>query len=603
MDVNGVRSQNPPSHLQDTQFLRDLQWQLEGFHISKGRHPPRKAIEMLNGAIRTRELLCSCSISECFHLSEEADSDPEDGWYCGLSNITEHDYMLELEERPRQKKTGISRNHRRSPSLSSSPNAGSHKFIHGIDLLPTELIYNVISFASQPNQHVHITLSQVNRFFRSLVNTSPLLWTKIDLAYPIPIISLYVERSVRSPLEIIADDGESAVMLQVVERQDRTSECLALLRPHRNRIHSIRVRDADAAFWGLDLRDMTRVPPPQPEPGDNFLWCSALCNLKALDLEFGDWYFYGSITIPPITNLRELRLGGPWSRPYLPLFSPQLQSLALADCLVELSVIMESLRCAPELEHLALSDLMIDSAAQADTTPVILHHLRCLSFIRCSTADTQTVLQRISLPVLSALTIHFTIEADGTGASPINQVVDGSGVELFTRAQPTIQHLDIIAFPPNDTFLEVTLERLPGLRHLRIASASLRDDQLLLLSVGTVNEATMPRTLCPQLTSITIENEFYITSKAIRRIVESRHAASIPLTTLTLRGLDGTKITSEDIESLAAYGITELVVDVFYPGFMGESDEDLCSGSEEVESSEGDWLSGDEDVVAWGPDG
>ncbi|KAG9044322.1 hypothetical protein FS837_008356 [Tulasnella sp. UAMH 9824] len=591
MYINGVRAPNPSSHLQDTEFLRGLQRDLEATRASQLQHFARKAIDKLKGAVRTRERFCSCSISEASNLTEEPDSDPEDGWYCGLSDITEHDDItvlrelqvssevvpssiiegirtrLELEEWHRQKKTRISRNHCQSPSLSSSPNAGSHTFIHGIELLPTELIYNVISFARQPDQHIHITLSQVNRFFRSLVNSSPLLWTKIDLAYPIPLISIYVERSARSPLEIIADNGESAVVLRTVERQDRTSECLALLRPHRNRIHSIRVRDGDAAFWGVDLRDMT------------------------------DWYIYRSIIFPPVTNLRKLRLCGSWSRPYLPLFSPQLQSLALADCSVELSVLLEGLRCTPALEHLTLSDFMIELAAQADTTPVILHRLRCLSFIRCSPTDSRSVLQRISLPELSALTTDFIIEADGTGA---DHDVDVTGVELFTRAQPTIQQLDISVFPPNDTFLEAILQRLPGLLHLRIASASLRDGQLLFLSVDSVNEAPTRRVLCPQLTSLTIENEFDITSKAIRRIVESRHAASIPLKTLTLRGLDGAKIASDDIESLAAYGIKELFVDVFYTAFSRESDGDLWSGSEEAGSSEGEWLSGDEDVVAWG---
>lgn len=496
----------------------------------------------------------------------------------------------------------MSCNHRWSPSLSSSPNAVSPTFIHGIELLPTELLCNIISFARQSDQHIHITLSQVNGFFLSLVNSSPLLWTKIDFAYPIPLISLYVERSAHSPLEIIADNGESAVPVRGNERQDRTSECLALLRPHRQRIHSIRVRDVDAVFWGLDSRDMTRVPAPRPDPGDNFLWCSALCNLKALDLELSDRDIYRSTTFPPVTNLRKLRLCGSWSRSYLPLFSPQLQSIALAGCSLELCVLLEALRCTSALENLVLSDLILITMGP-DITPVVLHHLKCLSFIRCSTTDSRHFLQSISLPELSTLTVHFTIDADVTGASPTSHVVNASAIELFTRAQPTIQKLDISVFPSNDTFLEATLQKLPGLLHLRMTSAALRDDQLLLLSVGSVNEATKPRALCPQLISLTIENEFGITSKAIRKVVESRHGASIPLKTLTLRGLDGTKITSEDIESLAAYGIAEIFVDIFYTDFRGERDEDVWSGSEEAQSSEGDWLSGDEDVVARGPYG
>ncbi|KIO27535.1 hypothetical protein M407DRAFT_7225 [Tulasnella calospora MUT 4182] len=591
-----------PNHLQDTEFLRGLQRDLEATsapHVPRSQHSARDALAVLERSLHARGYFCACGTLENSDSAREPDSDLEDESYCVLSHITESDNFfgdahftttlravlrtlqasrgfdpssiveriitrLELEEMQRQKKTDISRKHHRSPSLSSSLSTGSHtftQFIHGMELLPPELVYGIISFARQFDQHIHITLSQVNRFFRSLVNSSPLLWTKIDFLYPIPLISLYIERSARSPLEIIADDA-STIGLWAMEQVDRTSECLALLRPHRDRIHRLRVRDFEAQFWGLDMRDMTRVPQPRPDPRDNFLWCFALCNLETLDLDFGGWEIHGSIVFPPVTNLRKLRLGGPWSRYYLPLFAPQLEFLALANCSVGLSVLLEALRRTPALEHLALSDFFIQPYKP---TPG---------------QGSQTVLQNISLPELSALTIRFASEA---GALPTNHVVDVTGVELFTQAQPTIQQLDISAFHANDSFLKATLQRLPGLNHLRIASAWLRDDHLLLLSVGNINEVPLTHVLCPQLTSLTVENEFDITSKAIRRVADSRHTASIPLKTLTLRGLDGTRVAADDIESLAAYGVTKLTVDIFYAEFSGESD---WPGSEEEDSSE-----------------
>lgn len=93
MYLNGVRSPNSLRHLQDTEFLRGLQRDPEATRVPQWQHFARKPIEMLNDAIRTRELFCSCSISEASNLTEEPDSDPEDGWYCGLSDITEHDDM------------------------------------------------------------------------------------------------------------------------------------------------------------------------------------------------------------------------------------------------------------------------------------------------------------------------------------------------------------------------------------------------------------------------------------------------------------------------------------------------------------------------------
>lgn len=470
-----------------------------------------------------------------------------------------------------------------------------------MDLLPVELICRIISFAQQSDQHIHVSLSQVNRFFRSLVNSSPVFWTKIDLVYPIPLISLYIERSAHSSLEVVADNGVSTVWTRTRERQERTSECLALLRPHRRRIHRLRIRDVDAQFWGLDMRDLSQVPQPRPDPNDNFLWCHLLCNLEVLDLEFADWFINVDLDFPPVTNLRKIRLCGFWSKAHLALLPPQLASLALADCRVDLSELMQALHCTTALENLALSDLFIRNlATRTGTTAVILDRLVNLSLIRCSATVVQAILQIISLPQLFFLTIHFASVPDATEALPTDHVVDVTGVELFTQAQPTIQKLDISAFHANNTFLEDTLQRLPNVIHLRIASASLRDDQLLLLSVGNVNEVPTTRVLCPQLDSLTIENEFDITSGAIRRIAESRHTASIPLKVLTLRGLDGTKVATDDIGGLTAYGITELVVDVFNPECSREDDEDSWSGSEEAETSEGDWLSGDEEVVAGG---
>ncbi|KAG8924745.1 hypothetical protein FRC01_011087 [Tulasnella sp. 417] len=203
------------------------------------------------------------------------------------------------------------------------------------------------------------------------------------------------------------------------------------------------------------------------------------------------------------------------------------------------------------------------------------------------------------MPELSVLTIQFKNELGGIGTLPSEQAPYWAGDELFAQTQPNIQQLHISSFPSNDAVIEAMLQRPPGLNHLRIAS-SLRDDDLLLLSVGGASDVSEKRILCPRLTFLTVENDFNITSGAIRQIAAPRHSASIPLKSLTLRGLDGTKIAIDDIEGLDTCGITELIVHVFYPEFSGESDQDPGSGSEYEASSEGDWLSGDSDVVTWG---
>ncbi|KAG8916437.1 hypothetical protein FRC01_003152 [Tulasnella sp. 417] len=582
-------------HLQDTEFLRRLQQDLEATsppHVPRSHHFARDALAGLDRSIQTRESFCQCKVPEDLDSVGDPDSDPEDGTYCGLEDITEYDYMLELEEMQNQKKTHISRKQHRSRSISSSLSAETHtvsQSIHGIELLPIELIYVIISFARPSDQHIPITLSQVNRFFRTLVNSSPLLWTMIDFNYPFALISRYIERSAGAPLEIIANLWTTS---------GKTQACLALLRPHRHRIHRLRVWEFDAQYWGLDRWVMTQGPSPRSEPGDNFLWCSALCNLENLDLDFSVWPTYRDIVYPSVTKLLKLRLCGPGSPTSLPLFPPQLESLSLGACAVDLFALLNVLRGTPALEHLALSHILITNETErVSTSPIILQHIKRLSFIRCLARGIRSILQRISIPELSVLTIRLKDEVQSIAASPSDQVLYGAGDGLFAQAQPNIQQLDISFFPGNNAFLETMLRRVPGLTHLRIAFASLHDDQLLLLSVGGTSDVSEKRILCPHLTSLTIEDEFNITSSAIRQIAASRHSASIPLKSLTLRGLDGTNVAAHDLQGLDAYGITELIVDVFYADFSGESDEDWGSGSEDEESSEGDWLSGDDIVT------
>ncbi|KAG8944587.1 hypothetical protein FRC04_001710 [Tulasnella sp. 424] len=619
-------------HLQDTEFLRGLERALEASAVSGTLplEPAGIAIATLRNSIWARETVCDCTLLEDSDSDMEADSDPEDDSYCGLLDLKEGEYLfpkvnmattlqavleklehwiallpqsfverararLEVEESKGRRSPKPARQPSPLPSISLSPDEDSNstvQFALPLQGIPAELIFEIIALVQPFDPHVHITLSHLSRFFRSLINSSPILWTKIDFFYPLPLISLYVERSADALLDVTADGGHH-VDTQSWRRQERTSAGLAILRPHRHRIRRLRVRDVDALFWGLDRRDMTRVPQPRPDPTDNFLWSSELCNLEVLDLDFLEWSGHDRVVLPPVANLRKLRLCGPWPWPNWALFSSQLRSIALGDCSVRLPLLLEVLRCLPALVELGLSDFYFsDITVCPKAPPLVLEHLKDLSLIRCSISTVQTTLKKLSIPGLPALTIHFREE----GLDTIPSTVDVTGVQLFSQVPPNINKLDLTGFHSDWDFIEAMLQKLPALTHLRIASASLRDNHLLLLTTEDYRDLS-GRPFCPQLNSLTIENEFDISSRMIRLIASSRHSASIPLTTLVLRGLDGTKVTADDIESLSTYGVTELVVDVVYPTFCGESAEESEMESEGEDSSEGEWFSGDEEAV------
>ncbi|KAG9001020.1 hypothetical protein FRB90_011694 [Tulasnella sp. 427] len=586
----------------------------------------RNVINSLGDAIHSRESNCDCRWLEYIRSTDEADSDIEDGTFCGILNLQpDEDSLfdenlvqilevqldlldkrsdgvpssivdkirgrLALEESKKHSRSKAERGQTRSPSPSEStedPPASPQPSTPTFEILPLELILHILTLAKPFDPHLHFTLSHLNRSIRSFINSSPIFWTEINFLYPLPLILLYIERSSDSPLHIVADDGGGRTLASYAWQQqiDRIGEHLAPLRNHRHRIRSLRVSDGDAAYWGLDRRDMTKVPAPRPDPSDNFLWNSLLCNLECLDLEFLDWDVNIELVMPPVANLRKLRLCGRWNAHYLPLFAPQLESVALQGSpSVSLDVILTALAAIPTLTRLVFADL--NSKESASRTSLTFEGLDDLSLTRCSRSTVQRILQDNKFPSLTSLSIHFSIERRMPNSTGVR------GTQLFSIGLPALQALELVDHPSSSNFLLNTLQWLPALFRLRIASSSMQDVDLQSL---VVPEHTRNGVLCPRLSSLTVDNEFNVTSSMIRRIITSRHAASSPLKSLTLRGLDGTKVTAEDMEDLDAFGVTELYVDVFYADNHEIWTTELDSGTED--SSEGEWLSGDDEILA-----
>lgn len=424
--------------------------------------------------------------------------------------------------------------------------------------LPVEILYDVILEAQKLDPHIHLTLSQVNQYFRNLVNTSPILWSKINLWYPFSVASLYLERSAEADLDVTADrrlhwlgDEENT---EVVGLYD-------LLRPHRHRIRRLRLQAIDPQFLEAEAQNDDQPNAELPGRPDHFLWSPMLCNLEYLDLGFTDWESTEFLGQPAIKNLQELRLSGPCGESILLLASPSLKRLTLNIPRLNLSTLRGTLSSTPSLQSLALLDVsLVPPNPESPDSPVGLQSLKSLSIVRSPPSTIQTVLRVIAFPNLQRLYLHFTGEVNEarTSAYRVFDAIDATQLELFHEPHLGIRYLDLVSCEAEPAFLQKTLDGLPGLKHLRIASAALTDEHLeTLVFKGAAGER------CPQLTSLIVDNEPEVSSAVIRRIVQSRGEASIPLQSVKLRGFDSARISWEDVELIRSSGTVDLTITVF----------------------------------------
>lgn len=468
--------------------------------------------------------------------------------------------------------------------------------------LPAEILYEVILEAQALDPHIHLNLSYVNQYFRNLVNTSPLLWSKVDFWYPLSVTSLYLERSAGASLDVTADRGCQQSRSQKIRAMEDTkiSAFYELLRPHRHRIRRLKMQASSPLPLEAEIENGDQH---SSEPGgrlESFLWSPMLCNLEHLDLGFVDWLSMDFPGQPVIKNLRELRLSGPCRASLLFLISPSLKRLTLEIPRLALPIIKNVLSSTPSLESLALLDvLLIETDSEiSDLRVVDLQSLKSLSITRSSPRAIQSLFQAIACPNLEGLQLHFTGELNEvrTAIYRVFHPINVTQLQLFRKPHLRIRNLDLVSCEADPAFLQKTLDNLPGLKNLRIASAALTDEHLEALVFGK-----SPENRCPQLTSFTVDNEPEVSSTVIRRIVQSRNSeASIPLRSVTLRGFDSARVSRKDIELIRSSGVVDLTVMVFAEdeAVEGEKDGDWSSSWSSDEESEDELVSGDEDVTA-----
>ncbi|KAG8944588.1 hypothetical protein FRC04_001711 [Tulasnella sp. 424] len=479
--------------------------------------------------------------------------------------------------------------------------------------LPSEVLHDVILKAQDSDPHIQLTLSHVNQFFRALVIASPLLWCKLDVLYPLSLVSLYLERSAEATLEVVVEQGLTPCRSPVLEtREDvKAVAFYKILRPHCHRIRRLRVQGQASHSWGSENQNAVQSSPQLSDLPDHFHWSSMLSNLDYLDLGFRTWDLGDRPQWPVMSNLRELRLYGSWPPSVALLVPPSLKHLTLENQRrLTLEITKEILVSTPALESLSFSDVILvepRGISEILDQPVQMTSLRSLSVTRCTGEDAKKLVQNIICANLEDLSIYFTGETERSYQSPVHgeyrrfHQTDLTSLTVFNTPYPQIRKLNLGACEAQPIFLEKVLDNLPGLRELKIASAALTNNHLKALIITPTFSGVISKPIrCPLLVSLHLDNEPAVGSNVVRHIARSRNEALIPLRSVTLRGFDLQKVFLEDLECIRESGVVDLTVTVFGEDedHEVEKDPDWSSSWSTDEELEDELASGDEEILA-----
>ncbi|KIO27556.1 hypothetical protein M407DRAFT_23242 [Tulasnella calospora MUT 4182] len=614
-----------PQHVLDTRYLEELSERIlpPGYRPNTNKEQGETTIEKvgydIGDAVANR--YCDCDPDEHGELGFDEGFDEKDGWFCTYRDVEEEYRMdvvleqarLDIEANPSDFPKDIyeeivergSLEHRKvleakarkqryldNQIQTPPPSPPQHCEFPPFSLqnLPPEILIEIALLVQAANPHAHITLSHVDASLRAFVNSTPLLWSRVNFLYPLHMVYCYLERSADVLLRVTAlpplhvSSAYNPVLKDVKEAENnKLKEFLCALRPHRHRILSLRLRSDDLTF------DVSGENEEQT-PAHDFLWDGSMVELELLDLELGAWMWEAMKVFPPY-HIKELHLHGSWTTDYLPLFSPSLKSLVITDDRSPFPKIFDALQAAPRLVSLTLRDISLTEIGDRKGFVLNLDHLESLSLIRTVGSAATALFNCIIAPNLMSIALQLV-----DALHLIDDLTDINLLQLFPVPQPSVQHLDLTACDGKPSFFASVFRTFPSITHLRIASSNLSGNHLLPLVVRPLCQGRdwAFETACPNLKHLTIDNEFNGITDAIRLIAFPRRSSGIPLESVTLRG-----IPADDVVFNGFMRLDEIVPKLEIGEFDQEGDvygdSDDCSVSET--SSEGDWASGDEEIV------
>ncbi|KAG8896448.1 hypothetical protein FRC01_011811 [Tulasnella sp. 417] len=265
-----------------------------------------------------------------------------------------------------------------SQSSSSSPEVVRGVKPASIHKLPPEILSYTLIIAHQGAPYFPIIVSHVDSRFRTIVQSTGLLWTTIDVNLPLPIVAMYLQHSNTALLDVRIDLLDSGPRRSVSSW--RLEAFMTAVAEHRERIRSLSI----LSFSLKTMDEMVRTllngliyPQLRKLDTGSRIWITGnwrIPTLEPLDCP---------VPVPP--QLEEIFLWEYRSRSWVLGFSGpmvELQSLCLANNFqLMLSDVLTILPKLPNLETLVIEDCIIFGNTPSSTPAIILPNLTSLQLV------------------------------------------------------------------------------------------------------------------------------------------------------------------------------------------------------------------------------
>ncbi|KIO20368.1 hypothetical protein M407DRAFT_30000 [Tulasnella calospora MUT 4182] len=453
-----------------------------------------------------------------------------------------------------------------------------------IHQLPPEIISDVFVKAHDGVLYFPIVVSHVDSRFRTIAESTTLLWTKIDVNLPLPLVELYLKRSSTALLDIRIDLWSGG------RRQNAASRLgafLAVVADHRQRIASLSM----SAFKTLPVDIMVKAM--MMGPGSTYP------QLRRLDtgclVWIGGRFLPEPLDCPVVAppQLQELCLRGFRSRNWVSAFSEPmvgLRSLCLANnAKLFVSDLLIFLTKLPNLEKLAIQECTMEQDPLAAPSAVSLPNLATLQYVALSYKSIVAMHRALLTPKLTSLKLWWDLGFR-------DWIDQAQPLVAMLRANPQLERLDLCNCAMQPSGWRDAFGKAGSLKHLRLRSCELESNDVEALSELGVGEDGEQR-LLPHLEHLVLENVLDLSTGDIKRIIMHRPS----LRNLELRGWDGSNVADDDVQFMRQ-SVHHFSLETFYkePGVLEEEDEDEENEgwSSTGTPSEGPWLSGDEEVIS-----
>ncbi|KAG9045875.1 hypothetical protein FS837_005543 [Tulasnella sp. UAMH 9824] len=432
-------------------------------------------------------------------------------------------------------------------------------------------------------------VSHVDSRFRAIAESTASLWTTIDVYLPLPIVSLYLERSNPALLDVQIDfwyggPGRAESQLRALS---------TVLADHRERIASLSMSSPWEEVADMVVKAMMIGPGlmyPQLRKLD------AGCRMwnHARQTRTGSAVLICPLVVPP--QLQELSLRGSRLRNWVTAFSEplaELKSLSLVNhTTLSLSDVLIVLANLSSLETLVFQDCVIERDPHTAPPAVTLPNLTTLQYVTLPNKSITFMPEAILSPKLTCLKLWWDHCNKNQWEQAHTWLEQAHALTLILSANPQLESLDLCNCTIEQQGWKEPLSKVRYLKSLRLLWCESESNNLgALLELGL--EEDVEQDLLPYLEHLVLDNVFHLTTKDIRRVITRRPG----LRFLELRGWDGSNVAEEDVKFIRE-SVKYFILETFCndSGALEDEDEESEGCSSSGTPSEGSWLSGDDAV-------